>query len=107
MFHRHIDLELVKSMRLDMLSGHTSKATILITRKDGVDVKCVLGVIPILDHHETISHFIALLDNITTPDYCLSRLKVFSDLVDSISFDINVPPPDELKSNEFEYSYLI
>jgi PAS domain S-box-containing protein len=88
--HRHEDS--LSVMLTDMLRGKISKTVLPLSRQDGHAATCVIGAIPIVDSNDSITSFLVLFDDISSPDYCLTRLKIFSDLLDSISTDLNHPP---------------
>jgi hypothetical protein len=86
----NLNLELISVIRSEMLTGQVSRAIFPFCRTSGVMAACVIGVIPIVDVNHAISSFLVLFDDISSPDYCLTRLKIFSDLLDSISSDLNL-----------------
>jgi PAS domain S-box-containing protein len=86
--HRHEDS--LSVMLTDMLRGKISKTVLPLSRQDGHAATCVIGAIPIVDSNDSITSFLVLFDDISSPDYCLTRLKIFSDLLDSISSDLNL-----------------
>jgi PAS domain S-box-containing protein len=89
--YKHEDL--LSLIRSEMLRAERSKAILPLNRKDGVTMICAVGVIPLISSNNTINSFLVLFDDISSPNYCMTRLKIFSDLLDSIS-----PHLDQLPS---------
>jgi PAS domain S-box-containing protein len=93
-FCRDLDPALLTRMRTEILQSDGSRAILPLRRSDGSLLTCAVGLIPIFDVNRSVICFLGLFDDITSSDYCLTRLKVLSDLLDSISPDLNIFPPN-------------
>jgi PAS domain S-box-containing protein len=106
-FCRDLDPALLTRMRTEILQSDGSRAILPLRRSDGSLLTCAVGLIPIFDVNRSVICFLGLFDDITSSDYCLTRLKVLSDLLDSISPDLNLPPCEDNPFCGTSVGYLI
>ena len=85
-----LDGELLALMRTGILQGDVSRAILPLRRHDGSIMTCAVGLIPILDANHSVINFLGLLDDVASPNFSLTRLKILSDLLDSISPHLNI-----------------
>jgi PAS domain S-box-containing protein len=103
----NLNIELITRIRSEILTGQVSKVMFPLYRNNGIMMACAIGAIPLVDANHTIIAFLVLFDEITASTHCLSRLKIFSDLVDAISSDLNISPSEQHLSSSSSAGYLI
>jgi PAS domain S-box-containing protein len=101
------DRDLLALMRTEILQGDGTRAILPLHRSDGSIMTCAVGVIPIFDADRSVICFLGLLDDIASPNSSLTRLKILSDLLDSIPSDLNLSPCEDNPFCGTSVGYLI
>jgi PAS domain S-box-containing protein len=101
------DRDLLALMRTEILQGDGTRAILPLHRSDGSIMICAVGVIPIFDADRSVICFLGLLDDIASPNSSLTRLKILSDLLDSIPSDLNLSPCEDNPFCGTSVGYLI